>query len=51
MTTWLLFWHAVPADDYGYGILTVFNDTHLSWEFHRATDDTVQDQVVVIKNL
>jgi len=34
--------------DYGYGILDVQNGTHLHWKFYRATDDGLEDEVVII---
>jgi len=36
------------GDDYGYAIMTVFNDTHLNWTLFRASDGGVEDEVTLI---
>ncbi|PRP80841.1 iron/zinc purple acid phosphatase-like protein-like isoform 1 [Planoprotostelium fungivorum] len=38
------------GSDYGYGILTVTNGTHLDWKFYRVSDDGLEDSVVVQKS-
>jgi len=35
---------------YGYGVLDIQDDSHLSWKFYRAEDDVLQDQVNVVKH-
>eukprot|EP01119_Soliformovum_irregulare_P008449 TRINITY_DN21567_c0_g1_i2.p1 TRINITY_DN21567_c0_g1~~TRINITY_DN21567_c0_g1_i2.p1 ORF type:complete len:326 (+),score=77.50 TRINITY_DN21567_c0_g1_i2:369-1346(+) len=38
------------GSDYGYGLLTISNDTHLEWSFYSASDNVLRDQVNVVKN-
>jgi len=36
------------GSDYGYGILTIHNDTHLNWKLYRASDGGIEDEVDII---
>jgi len=35
--------------DYGYGMLTVFNATHLHWGFFRSGDNGLEDEFYIVK--
>jgi len=38
------------GSDFGYGILTVSNNTHLNWKFFRAQDGGLEDSVDVVND-
>jgi len=43
---WLAYFNKV---DYGYGTLTVQNNTCVHWAFYRANDNSIADQVEICK--
>ena len=42
-------WSAARSDSYGYGVLNVFNATHMQWQQILDEDESVLDEVWVVK--
>ena len=42
-------WSAARSDSYGYGILTAHNETHLHWAQILDEDESVMDELWVVK--
>jgi len=40
----------IDNSDYGYGVLSFENRTSLSWAFYRATDQSLVDQIQIVKH-
>jgi len=36
------------GDDYGYALMTIHNDTHLSWKLYRAGDGGLEDEFTLV---
>jgi len=43
-------WSAKAIRDWGYGILTVYNDTHLDWSFYKPSSTKPDDYFLLISN-
>lgn len=42
-------WSAARSDSYGYGVLNVYNGTHMQWQQILDEDESVLDEVWVVK--
>ena len=42
-------WSAARSDSYGYGVLNIFNATHMQWQQILDEDESVLDEVWVVK--
>ena len=42
-------WSAARSDSYGYGVLNVYNGTHMHWQQILDEDESVMDEVWVVK--
>jgi acid phosphatase type 7 len=44
-------WAAGGLDtEYGYGVMSVLNNTHLTWVYYRADTDAIVDTFTLVKN-
>lgn len=44
-------WYAYGDDTtYGYGVLNVWNNTHLTWNYYRADTNELYDTFTLVKN-
>jgi len=37
------------GEDFGYGMIYVFNETHLHWEFKKSGDNRVEDDFWIVR--
>ena len=42
-------WNVIKRSEWGYGVLTINNQTHLHWQFLNATNGALVDEVNLIK--
>lgn len=45
----VLHWSAARSDSYGYGVINVYNATHMQWQQILDEDESVLDEVWAIK--